>query len=100
PRGSDLRAGAPSLEAGDLLTPARVGVVAALGLTGAEVYSRPVVAILSSGDEVAPAGAPLGPGQVHDVNTHTLAAIVATSGGWPGCLRSNRASSRRGWRRR
>jgi len=81
PRASDLRAGAAALEAGDLLTPARVGVVAALGLTGAEVYRRPVVAILSSGDEVAPAGAPLGPGQVHDVNTHTLAAIVAASGG-------------------
>jgi len=83
PRGSDLPAGVRALEPGDLLTPARVGVVAALGLTGAEVYSRPVVAILSSGDEVVEAGAPLGAGQVHDVNSHTLSAIVAASGGAP-----------------
>jgi molybdenum cofactor synthesis domain-containing protein len=37
--------------------------------------------LLSSGDEVVPAGTPLGPGQVHDVNSHTLSAIVAASGG-------------------
>jgi molybdenum cofactor synthesis domain-containing protein len=83
PRGSDLIAGSPALEAGDLLTPARVGVVAALGLTSADVYVRPMVAILSSGDEVVTPGAPLGPGPVHDVNTHTLAAIVRANGGEP-----------------
>jgi molybdenum cofactor synthesis domain-containing protein len=83
PRASDLTAGTEALTAGDVLTPARVGVVAALGITAADVYVRPVVAILSSGDEVVPAGAPLGPGQVHDVNTHTLAAIVRASGGEP-----------------
>jgi molybdenum cofactor synthesis domain-containing protein len=83
PRGSDLRAGVTALAAGALLTPARVGVVAALGLTAADVFARPRVALLSSGDEVAPAGAPLGPGQVHDVNSHTLAAIVSENGGEP-----------------
>jgi molybdopterin molybdotransferase len=45
------------------------------------VYERPRIAILVTGDEVVPAGAPLAPGQVHDVNSHTLAAIVEANGG-------------------
>jgi molybdenum cofactor synthesis domain-containing protein len=83
PRASDLSAGRIALDAGLLLTPARVGVVAALGLTEAVVYGRPRVAILSSGDEVVAPGEALGPGQVHDVNSYTLGAVVAASGGEP-----------------
>jgi len=81
PRGSDVTAGATALEPGAWLSPARVGVVGVLGYTSAVVYERPVVAILVTGDEVMPAGSPLAPGQVHDVNSHTLAAIVEANGG-------------------
>jgi len=81
PRASDLSAGGVALEAGLLLTPARVGVVAALGMTEAVVYGRPRVAVLSSGDEVVAPGEALGPGQVHDVNSYTLGAIVTSNGG-------------------
>lgn len=83
PRASDLEAGRVALEPGTILTPARIGVVAALGLTDADVYERPRVAILSSGDEVRPPGASLGPGQVHDVNSYTLGAVVGANGGEP-----------------
>jgi molybdopterin molybdotransferase len=81
PQGSDVSAGAVALQAGAWLSPARVGVVAVLGRTSALVYGRPNVAILVTGDEVVAAGSPLRPGQVHDVNSHTLAAIVESNGG-------------------
>jgi molybdopterin molybdotransferase len=81
--GADITAGATVLRAGDLLLPARVGVVAALGLSALEVYARPRVAIVSTGNELVAPGAPLGPGQIYDVNRHTLTAIVAAHGGVP-----------------
>lgn len=80
-RGADIAAGAIALEAGAWLTPGRAGCLAALGLTSALVYERPRVAILATGDEVVPPGSPLGPGQIYDVNTTTLAAVVRAHGG-------------------
>ena len=68
---------------GTVLTPARLGVIAALGLPQATVYARPRVAILCTGNEVVEPGRPLGPGQIYDVNTGTLAAVVREHGGDP-----------------
>ena len=79
--GADITAGATVLRAGDVLLPARVGVVAALGLPALDVYARPRVAIVSTGNEVVAPGTPLGPGQIYDVNRHTLTAIVEAHGG-------------------
>lgn len=81
--GADIAAGTRVLSVGDVLLPARVGVAAALGLTSAWVFARPRVALLSTGNEVIPAGRPLAPGQIYDVNRHTLAAIVGAHGGVP-----------------
>lgn len=81
--GADIGRGATVLRAGDVLLPARVGVVAALGLPALDVFARPRVAIVSTGNEVVAPGTPLGPGQIHDVNVHTLSAIVQTHGGDP-----------------
>ena len=78
--GADITAGAIVLHAGDVLLPARVGVVAALGQPALEVYARPRVAIVSTGNEVVAPGAALGPGQIYDVNRHTLSAIVNAHG--------------------
>jgi molybdopterin molybdotransferase len=55
----------------------------ALGRTRVSVFRRPRVAILSTGDEVVPAEAEPRPGQVRDINSHTLAALVLRSGGEP-----------------
>lgn len=81
--GSDLVAGETAATAGTLLSPARIGVAAALGLDTVDVFARPRVAILSTGDEiVAPGGQP-GPAQIFDSNTAALAAAVRQHGGEP-----------------
>ncbi len=81
--GADITMGQVVLHAGEQLLPARLGVLAALGLREAPVYARPRVAIVSTGNEVVPPGTPLRPGQIHDVNGTTLCAIVDAHGGEP-----------------
>lgn len=80
-RGSDVRAGEAALSAGDLLTPARLGALAAVGLAVVDVYRKPVVAIASTGNELVEPGQPAGPGQIYDINRHTLKALVEQHGG-------------------
>ena len=82
-RGADISAGALIVAAGDVLTPSRVGSLAAIGRADVEVYERPRVAILSTGNEVVDPGQTLAPGQIFDVNRFTLAAVVAGHGGIP-----------------
>jgi molybdenum cofactor synthesis domain-containing protein len=81
PRGYDVSAGHGVLEDGVMLTPARVGAAAAFGVTEIDVYVPPRVAILPTGDEVVAAGGTLGAGQIFDVNTTTLTALIAANGG-------------------
>jgi molybdopterin molybdotransferase len=80
-RGGDMTIGDAVLAAGDVLTPSRVGAIAAIGCGSVEVFAKPRVAILSTGNEVVQPGAPLPPGHIYDVNRFTLAAIVAAHGG-------------------
>jgi molybdopterin molybdotransferase len=87
-RGADITAGEGVIAAGDVLTPSRVGALAAIGCAGVEVFAKPRVAILSTGNEVVEPGAALAPGQIFDVNRFTLAAIVAAHGGIPEPYRS------------
>ena len=82
-QGQDIRRGQLVLPAGAVLTASRVGAIAALGHTEALVYARPRVAILSTGNEVVEPGEPLAPGQIYDINSYTLAAVVAEHGGVP-----------------
>jgi molybdopterin molybdotransferase len=80
--GHDTRAG-EEICLPDELTPAKIAVLASLGLGAVGVRRRPVVAILSTGDELVRAGEPLGPHQVHDANGVALAAAVREAGGEP-----------------
>src|SRR5207237_3189448 len=82
-RGADIAAGDAVVRAGELLTPSRVGALAAIGCAAADVYAKPRVAVLSTGNEVVDPGAPLAPGQIYDVNRFTLAAVVSAHGGLP-----------------
>ena len=53
----------------------------ALGITRLQVAKRPKIGIISSGDEIVPPGLPPGPGQVRDVNSYTLSALITETGG-------------------
>lgn len=81
--GEDIRQGAIVLEAGRPLRPQEIGGLVALGITAVTVAIPPRVAILSTGDEVVPPDAPVAPGQVRDINSYTLAALVRRAGGEP-----------------
>jgi molybdopterin molybdotransferase len=82
-RGADIAAGDRVIAAGDLLSPSRVGAIAAIGRADAEVFAKPRVAILSTGNEVIEPGQSLLPGQIYDVNRFTIGAVVAAHGGVP-----------------
>jgi molybdopterin molybdotransferase len=79
--GEDIQEGMAVLCAGRLLRPSEIGGLMALGITTVEVYKRPRVAILSSGDEVVSPFIPLNPGKVRDVNAYSLATLVQRAGG-------------------
>ena len=80
-RGADIASGQTVLEAGDLLTPSRLGAVAAVGLAEVDVVDQPTVAILSTGNEIIDPGTLLGPGQIYDINRFTLGAMIGEHGG-------------------
>jgi molybdenum cofactor synthesis domain-containing protein len=80
-RGADVRAGALVLAEAMRLTPARLGVAASIGRAALPVRRRPVISVLSTGDELVAPGLPLGPGQIYSSNNAALCALVAEAGG-------------------
>ncbi len=79
-RGADLHAGDRVILAGKRLRAQEIGLLAMLGLPEVPVYRKPKVALLSSGDELLPVGAPLTPGKIHDANSYILAALSESAG--------------------
>ncbi len=79
--GEDVREGDPLFEAGHSLRPQDLGGLMSLGITRVGVAARPRVAIISTGDEVIPPEQAPGPGQIRDVNSYTVAALVERAGG-------------------
>jgi molybdopterin molybdotransferase len=79
----DASAGALLLPKGCRVRPQEVGLLAAVGRRKVSVYRRPKVGIISTGDEVVPCDAEPAPGQIRDINTHTLAALVREAGAEP-----------------
>ena len=80
PIGADLRQGDPVLDAGTVLGPAEIGLIAGLGWTPVPVRRRPRVSVLSTGDELVQPGQPVAPGQVRDSNRFSLVAALQTVG--------------------
>jgi molybdopterin molybdotransferase len=85
-RAGDLRAGDQFLETGTVLGPAEIAILASLDRSPIAVVRRPVVAILSTGDELHGAGEPLRPGGIYDSNGPAIAAAVARTGAIPSML--------------
>ncbi|TDI35443.1 MAG: molybdopterin biosynthesis protein [Acidobacteria bacterium] len=81
--GSDIARGETVLRRGTLLTSRETGVLAALGRDQVQVVRQPLVAILSTGNEVVPPGQPLALGQVYDANSTVLAGAVRELGCLP-----------------
>ncbi|MFH0901384.1 MAG: gephyrin-like molybdotransferase Glp, partial [Pseudomonadota bacterium] len=79
----DTRRGDTLVERGTRLRPPEIGLLAALGRSSVDVFVRPVVAIISTGDEIVPIDVSPAPGQIRDVNSHTLSAMVEAAGGTP-----------------
>lgn len=102
PRGEDLRPGDRLFEPGRLLSPGDIGVLATLGRSRVRVVRRPVVGVLSTGDEIVDLGGMVGPGQIPNSNTYSLMAQVRAAGAEPVSLgvardRLDEIEARLGW---
>ena len=86
PAGEDVQPGMLVLEAGTVIRAAEIGVMASLGLDRAQVIRRPLVSVLSTGDELASLGEVLAGGKIYDSNSFSVAASVVAAGGVPKIL--------------
>lgn len=82
-RGEDVTAGATVFSAGRRLTPADLGVLAAVGVTEVHCRPRPRVAVIPTGDEIVSPRDPCGAGQVRDITSASLRAYLARDGAIP-----------------
>ncbi len=80
-RGADIVAGGRVVTRGDVLNPSRIGALAATGLVEVQVFGKPRIALLSTGNEIVQPGQPLADGQIYDINQFTLRAIITAHGG-------------------
>ncbi len=78
--GSDIKRGERIVNKGTILTPRETGVLAACGLNEVVVRKKPVVAVISTGNEIVTPGETLTPGKIYDVNTQTLCDSVRDNG--------------------
>src|SRR5438552_8044050 len=81
--GEDLRKGERVLEAGTVLRPAELGLLALVGRARVRVRTRARVAVFSTGDELVDLDAPIERGQIRDSNRYTLASAVRAAGAEP-----------------
>ncbi|MBR0179597.1 MAG: molybdopterin molybdotransferase MoeA, partial [Firmicutes bacterium] len=80
-RGEDIKAGQNVLNAGCVLRPSDIGVLAAIGKEQVKVWESPKIAVFSTGDEIVPPGREkLETGQVRDINSNAVAAMAAQAG--------------------
>ncbi|MBN1376228.1 MAG: molybdopterin molybdotransferase MoeA [Dehalococcoidia bacterium] len=82
-RGEDIYTGRSVIKKGTILRAAEIGVMASLGIACISVIRRPVVSVLSTGDELCDVNAPLTEGKIYDSNTFSIAASVLSCGGIP-----------------
>lgn len=81
--GEDFKKGERILPCGLKIRPQEAGLLAALGIRTVRVYKRPLIGIISTGDEVVPLDQTPDLGQIRDTNTYTLSGLIKEFGGVP-----------------
>lgn len=79
-RGEDIKKGDVVLNRGSVLSPSKIGTLTALGKTQVKAYQKPLVSVIATGTEIVTPGKPLNPGQIYDVNSYTLEAVLKENG--------------------
>jgi len=82
-KGEDFTEGNIILRAGQKIRPQETGLLAAFGKDKVKVFKKPVIGIISTGDEVVPVSETPHPGQIRDINTYSLSGQVVEAGGIP-----------------
>jgi putative molybdopterin biosynthesis protein len=80
---TDITRGETVLRTGQVLTSRDTGVLSAVGVARVDVWRRPVVAILSTGDEIISPGEPMSAARIYDSNAQVIADAVRELGGEP-----------------
>jgi molybdopterin molybdotransferase len=81
--GEDVQTGEEVIPSGVRIRPAEIGGLVAMGILDLEVAKKPVVGIISTGDEVISPEGNLLPGQVRDINSYSLSALIDQTGAIP-----------------
>jgi len=84
--GEDVHEGQVVVAKGTVLRPQEIGVIASVGKAAVSVIRRPVVAVLSTGDELLEPGQPRSGARIYDSNAHSVGALVQRCGGVPRLL--------------
>jgi molybdopterin molybdotransferase len=82
-RGEDAKTGTVLARAGEAVTPGRIGLMAAAGISSVNVHRRPIVGLLATGSELIEAGQPLPPGKIYESNRAALEPLLLRSGAVP-----------------
>lgn len=82
-KGEDIKKGETVIKRGHRLRSQDIGALAGIGITEVDVFRRPVISIIATGDEIVPAESPLKLGQVRDINSFTLSGLIRQHGGVP-----------------
>lgn len=102
PVSEDIASGQLVLPVGTVIGPAEIGLLASMNRLRVPAYCRPVVAVLSTGNEIVEPGAPIAPGQICDSNRYTIMSSVVRAGGVPlslGIVPDEEAALRAAFRR-
>ena len=80
PKGEQVEKGEIALPKGTVITPAVIGYLASLGITEIEVYKKPNISVITTGNELTPPGKPLTYGKIYESNSAMLIAALSSLG--------------------